>query len=210
MPITHNRLDTLHPTELPYWRWRTMHNYMTDKMAGRDFNTLLALSVAVRYIPDFPRDQNNGAEIAVTRVRYRDAVDFMQRFVIPVARLLPWGYSTDNPVMFLESRWLVEHLKRELRRLEGVRRKFKLQGLIGYLNMVAAEAFKPVVVREERFNLGNPIFPPGYEMYRTYLCEWTARGCFLAPRVVKEHKEFVARMVREQGVWWKGHPFLRG
>jgi hypothetical protein len=210
MPIKHNRLDNIHPDERQFWRWRTLHDYMQEKMTGRDFNTYLQLSVAVGYIDPYPEGENDDAERAVTTVRYWDVVDFLENFVIPVASMLPWGYTTDNPMMFPESQYLLQHIKNELRFLESIRRPFKLQPLIEYLESKAENAFKAVVVREQRYNLGNPIFPPGYERYRNYLCEWAARGCFLAPITVKEHKKFMLRMSREHGVWWKGHPFLRG
>jgi hypothetical protein len=87
---------------------------------------------------------------------------------------------------------------------------FKLKDLIEHLEKITKHAFDRHVVWDARYRLGNPGFPPGYQMYRLYLCEWTARGCFLHPNIVIEHKKFVARMGREKGVWWKGHPFLRG
>jgi hypothetical protein len=209
MPITYSRLDTIHPLELPYWRWRTLHTFMQEKMSGRDFNTYLVVSATMGYIPAFDMAENDGTN-ALTRVRYRDAVDFLEKFVVPVAALLDWGHAADNPVGFVESRYAVDAIKAELRRLEGTREMLRLDGLVGRLEDAAGRAFKPHVVRDKKYNLGNPIFPPGYEAYRKYLCEWTAKGCFIHPSLVQEHKKFVARMHTERGVWWKGHPFLRG
>jgi hypothetical protein len=210
MPIKSNRLDTIHQFELPYWRWRTIHNYMQAKMTGRDFNTYLAFSAAMGYIPDYATPENAVADVAVTRVRHRDAVDFLEKFVIPVAALLPWGHSADNPVTFPESHHLLTYIKSKLWQLDFSRQKFKLQALINHLVKSTEHAFKRYVVLDKKYNLENPVFPPGYETYRLYLCEWTARGCFLAPDMVKKHKNFVARMGRElTHVWWKDHPFLK-
>lgn len=209
MPVKQNRLDTIHPTELPYWRWKTMHNFMQTKMTDRDFNTYLAMSVALNYIAEFPEAENNGAEVARTRVWYKHICSWIDEFVLPVAALLPWGYSVDNPVAFKESKTVVKVVKWELWDLGREKHAYTLKQLTEKLEHRALTAFVPVVMPEQ-WRLGNPTVPPGFEMFRKYFCEWVARGCFLAPAIVKEHKEFVKRMGTERGVWWKGHEFLNG
>lgn len=210
MPVKSSRIDMIRPDEFYYWRWQTINTHMEKKMSGREFNTLLELSKATGYIPDYPMDENNGLDIATTRVRSRDAIDWIDRFVVPVAALLPWGHTKDNPVTFAESSVLLSCLKQELIRLERNRQNFRLQQLADHLTKVAANAFRAVVIADKTYNLGNPILPPGYERYRAYLCEWTAKGCFLGPMVVVEHKKFVTKMWMEKRVWWKNDPFLRG
>lgn len=65
-------------------------------------------------------------------------------------------------------------------------------------------AIKPIVVEDEKARLGNPIFPPGYQAYRDFLCEWTARGCFMCPMGQMDILGFMRQMDENKNrAWWK-------
>lgn len=184
-------------------------------MTGIEFNLPLEHSVELGYIPYYHAEANdNGEDLAITYVRAADAIAFMRRFVLNVAALLPWGLRADNPVTFKESKALIARLELALRWLGTTREEYNLQGLTNYLLTVSESVVGTnYVVQDKNHNLGNPDKPPGYEAFRKWVCEWTARGAFLAPYVVKEHIRFVERMRTEPstaGVWWKGHEFLEG
>jgi hypothetical protein len=238
MPIKINRLSVVQPDEFNYWRWHTMKDYMDKKLSNRDFNTYLSMSAMLNYIPDFDESQNNGIDIAKTQIRAKDAIQFIEKFAIPVYGLMPYGYSTDNPVTFPESDWLLKGIKHELHRLEAGKQFWTLPDLTKHLELVTGfekevgyvpdpafsnrkqkkrvrdeqkwqHSLGKCVVDSKAHNLGNPITPPGYGEYRKYLCAWTAKGCFLAPQMMGKHFEFVERMGRETRVWWMGHEFLK-
>jgi hypothetical protein len=132
-----------------------------------------------------------------------DAIELMDRISIYVAKLLPWGFSLDNPVNMREGEVLRECLVGDLRRQAGMRQRWKTDGLIAHLKEVGAGAFAPVILspkKEER--LGNPVCPPGYEQYRDFLCEWTVRCCFLSPMARMEILQFLREMEKKKGKAW--------
>ncbi|KAF2655783.1 hypothetical protein K491DRAFT_778468 [Lophiostoma macrostomum CBS 122681] len=238
MPVKYDRLSVVKPDEFNYWRWYTMKEYMEKKMSNRDFNTYLSMAMYSEYIPHFDVSQNNGIDIAKTQVRAKDAIQFIEKFAIPVYKLMPYGYSTDNPVTFPESDWLLKAIKHELQSLESGKQAWTLPSLTRHFELVTGfekevefvpdpafpnrkqmkrvrneqqwrNSIGKCVIDDKQFNLGNPIVPPGYDVYRKYLCGWTAKGCFLAPDMMVKHYEFVARLGRENRVWWKGHELLK-
>jgi hypothetical protein len=71
---------------------------------------------------------------------------------------------------------------------------------------VGRGALKPVVVEDVSARLGNPVTPPGYEAYRDFLCEWTARGVLMCPMGRMPILEFLRNMDKEgnkKKAWWK-------
>lgn len=151
---------------------------------------------------DWDRNQQN--DNIKVYVRYDDAVNFME---VPktIWVMLPYEFSLVNPVMMKESKVLEDVLKEELKRLSVDRTKvFKTVELIEHLKSVGKGAFKPCVVGDKETRLGNPEYPPGYLAYREFLCEWTARGCFLSPTGRRDLTEFMDEMERKKDrAWWK-------
>ncbi|KAF1851809.1 uncharacterized protein K460DRAFT_362555 [Cucurbitaria berberidis CBS 394.84] len=149
-------------------------------------------------------DQDRQANDIKVYVRYDHAVRFMD---VPkkVWSTLPYGFSLDNPVGSQEALALEEHLKKELMRLSQDRsRVFNTKELVEHIVAVGKDAVKPVVVQDESARLGNPSFPPGYHAYRAFLCEWTARGCFMCPMGRTDLLGFMKRMEeRKDKAWWK-------
>jgi hypothetical protein len=43
----------------------------------------------------------------------------------------------------------------------------------------------------------------GYVSYREFLCEWTARGCWLAGGAGTEIVEFMRDVKGKKGAWWR-------
>lgn len=120
--------------------------------------------------------------------------------------MLPYGFSLDNPVESRETAVLEDALKVELKHLsQNKRRKFNTEELIKHMKAFGSKALKPQVVGVKEARLGNPEYPPGYVAYREFLCEWTARGCFLSPSGRVELVLFMDEMERKKDrAWWKG------
>jgi hypothetical protein len=62
-----------------------------------------------------------------------------------------------------------------------------------------------LVVEDKKARLNNLILPVGYEKYREFLCEWTARGCFLSQDAKLEIMQFVQKMRNDKEPWWKDY-----
>lgn len=170
-------------------------------------NWLMRLNCMVLdgWIRELPEgDHNAQEEKARTYVRHQDAVEFMQKVPMFVSSLLPYGFGADNPVDMKEGVALAKHLEAELQSLAQKRTIFSTRELIAHMEVVGKKAVKPVLVSKDKSErLGNPEFPPGYIDYRKFLCEWTARGCFLSPIGKMEVMSFMSRMGKEKGAWWK-------
>jgi hypothetical protein len=153
-----------------------------------DWLTVLATAAMdgwVREPSEAVMKRGNAQEIKSVQqvyVHLPDAIELMDRIPIYVAQLLHRVFSLDNPVNMREGEVLRECLVWELRRQAGTRRRWKTDDLIAHMKKVGAGVFTPVVVSSKKEDrLGNPVYPPGYEQYREFLCEWTARCCLLSP-----------------------------
>jgi hypothetical protein len=136
-------------------------------------------------------------------VRARQAEAFMRDVPIYVAGLLDWGFSLDNPDKSAEAAVLKQTLIAELHRLERSRRMWHTEELNEHMQDVGKKAFEAVVVKNREERLGNPVVPSGYVNYREFLCEWTARGCWLGGEARNEIREFMRDMKEKQGAWWR-------
>jgi hypothetical protein len=199
-----DRTDITLPDELQYWRWKICMRRL-EKEVDSYWVVHLTTLPNDRWFDTVPEHWNHNQlkDKIKVYVRYVDVVRFME---VPKAiwRMLPYGFSLDNPVESREGVVLEDCLKRELKRLSMDRRRvFNTEELIAHMKAVGAKAFKPVVVGNKEARLGNPEYPPGYLRYREFLCEWTARGCFLSPSGRVELVVFMDRMKREKGkAWW--------
>jgi hypothetical protein len=148
-------------------------------------------------------DHNRQADEIKAYVHYQFAVEFMQ---VPkkIWRMLPYGFSLDNPVETREAAVLEDHLKKELRRLSATKQLFNTKELIDHMMKVGKDAFRPEVTGSKEERLGNPEYPPGYLAYREFFCEWTARGCFLSPTGRMDLLGFMKKMDdNKKSAWWK-------
>jgi hypothetical protein len=142
-------------------------------------------------------------EARTVHLRLEEAVQFMEAVPIFIAGLLDWGYSLDKPVGTAEGDALKKCLIGELRRLAKEKRKVHTDELEEHLLEVGKNAIKPVMVTEKGERLRNPIYPPGYEAYRDFLCEWTEKGCFLSLSGRRDVMQFMERMKEKTNGWWK-------
>ncbi len=136
-------------------------------------------------------------------VHYDDAVRFMD---VPrkVWAMLPYGFSLDNPVGSPEALALEEVLRKELKRLSIERRLFNTKEILDHMTAVGQSALELVVVQDVSARLGNPVTPPGYEAYRDFLCEWTARGVLVCPMGRMPILSFLENMEKDKSkAWWK-------
>ena len=158
------------------------------------------------WFPDIPPDWDADRQARCIRVyvRYADAVAFMEQVPIKVWSMLPYGFRLDNPVESVEARALHDALKTALRALSISRKTFNTKEIMEHMLRVGKTALKPVVVQDASARLGNPVTPPGYEAYRDFLCEWTARGVFMCPVGRMDLLEFMHKMeVNAETAWWK-------
>jgi hypothetical protein len=139
----------------------------------------------------------------LVRVKALEAVQFMEKVPLLVAGLLDWGFSLDNPENTPEGDVLKTCLIAELQSLEKSKHKFDTEELVAHMQKVGSEALSTIVVKDKHARLGNPVLPPGYVAYRDFLCEWTARGCFLAGDGRAEIVQFMKDMKNRKGAWWK-------
>jgi hypothetical protein len=176
-----------------------------------DWIAILGAAAMDQWVPELSEEvavRANAQEIKAFQqvyVHLPDAIDLMEKIPIYVAKLLLWGFSLDNPVYMVEGDVLKERLISELRRLASTRQRWKTDDLIVHMKDVGRRAFERVVVSADKEKrLGNPVFPPGYEHYRDFLCEWTARCCFLSPLGRREILQFLRDMERNKGrAWWR-------
>jgi hypothetical protein len=139
----------------------------------------------------------------VVCVRAREAIEFMENVPILVAGLLDWGFTLDNPANTKEHDLLKAHLVAELQCLEASRRRFHTEELIEHMQNIGKTAFEVVVVDDKEARLGNSVLPPGLKANREFLCEWTARGCFLTGTSRRDIVQFMKDMKTKKGAWWK-------
>lgn len=66
---------------------------------------------------------------------------------------------------------------------------------------VGKKAVKTWVVEDR---LDNPVWLSGYVAYREFLCEWTARVCFLAGEARRKILGSMGDVRMKDGTWWKG------
>lgn len=151
-------------------------------------------------------DHNQLKDKVKVYVRYDDAARFMEQTPKKVWKMLSYGFSLDNPVETKEAGMLEKALKAELKHLSLDRRRvFNTVELVTHMEEVGKKAFTPEVVGSKEARLGNPEYPPGYLAYRDFLCEWTARGCFLGPTGRVELVRFMDRMERGKNkALWAG------
>jgi len=155
LPI--DRADITRPDELQYWRWKFCMRRL-EKEADSYWIVRLTTLPNDRWFGNRPEPWNYNQlkdEIKVY-VGYAHAVRFMQ---VPktIWRMLPYGFSLDNPVESREGVALEECLKVELKRLSMDRRRvFNSEELIAHIKGIGAKAFKPVVVGNKEAWLGNP------------------------------------------------------
>lgn len=136
-------------------------------------------------------------------IHFQEAVELIDKIPIYVAKMLPWGFSLDNPVNTVESYILKRKLVDELRRLAARRERWNTDDLIEHMKKVGAATVNPVIVSRNKENrLGNPIFPPGYERYKDFLCEWAARCCFLSATARAEIRRFMEDMEKFKRKAW--------
>ncbi|KAJ4369049.1 hypothetical protein N0V83_006132 [Neocucurbitaria cava] len=206
-PLTTDRATIIRADELPWWRWKITMRRMEREMKDNWLTRLQTLPHDdppwFREIPE-SWDQDRQANDIRVYVRYEHAVKFME-VSKKIWGELPYGFSLDNPVGSREAVALEECLNGELKRVSMERRRtFNTKELVEHMVRVGNEAVKPVVVEDESARLGNPIFPPGYQAYRQFLSEWTARGCFLSPLGRMDVLGFMKRMDEHKGkAWWK-------
>ncbi|KAF1997948.1 hypothetical protein P154DRAFT_578477 [Amniculicola lignicola CBS 123094] len=201
------RADMITPAEFGFWKW-----YLTDIRFKHDikysWDMWLMVSENEGHIPNFSHNLPPSTihmNVAKARVNAETTLYIIEQGIIPAAGFLNWGYPGDNPIDFPESAALLAVLKRELHRLEQTGQLFLLNDLLDHMKDVGLKAFIPVVAGTEKERLGNPVYPPGYEAYREYLCEWTARAVFIGPQASTQLMAFLFKMREEPGkVWWKG------
>ncbi|KAF2847776.1 hypothetical protein T440DRAFT_188314 [Plenodomus tracheiphilus IPT5] len=149
-------------------------------------------------------DPNEVVWARVVSIHLQDAIMVMEALPVFIAVLLDWGYSLDNPVQTAEGDVLKARLVAELEDLARSGRKVHTDELVAHLREVGRQAVRPVGVGDVRERLGSPVLPSEFEVYRDFLCEWTARGCFMGPTGRKEVLLFMERMRKEEKAgWWK-------
>lgn len=207
-PVLTDRASIIAPDELPWWRHRIACQRL--KQEAVDWLAKLGAAATDGWVPEIDDEtaKEGDAEkiknIQRVYVHLPDAIDLMERIPIYVAKLLPWGFSLDNPVYMKEGEVLKQHLVQELRRLAATKQRFTTDALIEHIQAVGEQAWTPVVVRDASQRLGNPIVPPGYAQYKKFLCEWTARCCFYSPVARMEILAFMKDMERyKDTAWWK-------
>ncbi|KAF2116524.1 hypothetical protein BDV96DRAFT_572301 [Lophiotrema nucula] len=204
IPVRTSREQAIQSSEVHHWRYRLTQKKL-ETAGGKMWDAILMQSGMDGYVTMVhSRPGEVVKDRARTIVRYNDAVEFMQDVPNYAMAILDWNWERDNPTQFAESQVLHEHLKNELRRLAQSRQQFLSDDLIRHMLQVGRKAFKPYVVAEKEDRLDNPVFPPGYEAYRDFLCEWVARGCFLSQNSKADLMNFIWRMKTEKGVWWIG------
>ena len=205
IPHTIDRTMTLLPRELNFWRWKISMRRL-EKEATEYWLVRLQSLPHSGWFPDIPPDWDADRQARCIRVyvRYADAVAFMEQVPIKVWSMLPYGFRLDNPVESVEARALHDALKTALRALSISRKTFNTKEIMEHMLRVGKTALKPVVVQDASARLGNPVTPPGYEAYRDFLCEWTARGVFMCPVGRMDLLEFMHKMeVNAETAWWK-------
>ena len=201
-----DRTAVTRPDELPWWRWKICMRRL-EKEASEFWLVRLQTLPHSGWFRDIPQDWDTDRQVKEIRVhvRYDDAVAFMY---VPkrVWAMLPYGFSLDNPVESCEALALEKCLKGELKRLSVERKLFNTKEILDHMANVGRGALKPVVVEDVSARLGNPVTPPGYEAYRDFLCEWTARGVLMCPMGRMPILEFLRNMDKEgnkKRAWWK-------
>ncbi|KAI8934658.1 hypothetical protein NX059_008349 [Plenodomus lindquistii] len=208
VPVLIDRADIIAPDEENFWRYKIARHRLTDLITS--WPVVLWAAERDAWCAPLPRalegekaDPNEVVRARVVCVRLEHAVQNMNALPVFIAGLLDWGYSLDNPVNTAEGDALKAGLVEELRRLEREGRKFHTDELVRHMLGVGKDAVRSVVVKDVEERLGNPVLPPGFEEYRDFLCEWTARGCFMGPTGRKEVLVFMERMRREKVGWWR-------
>jgi hypothetical protein len=208
-PVLADRATIIADDEFAYWKYKIAKYRLNEVNAN--WPTLLFNAEVDGWCAPLPQhldhDRADVAEIVKARVvtvRVNDAIAFVDAVPIFIAKLLHWGYSLDSPVSTAEGEALRACLVKELQRLAKKKRKVHTDELKKHLLEVGKKAVNPVVVADKGERLGNPIYPPGYEAYRDFLCEWTAKGCFLSASGRRDVVQFMERMKKEKTKgWWK-------
>jgi hypothetical protein len=208
-PVLADRATIIADDEFPYWRHKIAKYRLNEVNAN--WPTLLFNAEVDGWCAPLPRhldhvraDVSEIVKARVVHVRVNEAVQFMDAVPILIARLLHWGYSLDSPVETAVGEALKACLIKELQMLaKEKRKKVHTDELKEHLLEVGKKAVKPVVVADKGDRLGNPIYPSGYEAYRDFLCEWTAKGCFLSPSGRRDVVQFMERMKETTKGWWK-------
>jgi hypothetical protein len=191
--------------ELPWWRWKIAMR-RTEKEGTDQWLVRLQTLPHSGWFHEIPESWDGDRQVRDVRlyVRYDDAVQFMD---VPrkIWSMLPYGFSLDNPVGSAEAMALEECLWRELKRLSLDKTLvFNTKEMCDHMAEVGKKAVEPVVVEDVGARLGNPVFPPGFEAYRDFLCEWTARGVFECPIGRMPILNFLKEMEEKKNrAWWK-------
>ncbi|KAG9185751.1 hypothetical protein G6011_07082 [Alternaria panax] len=201
-----DRTTMTRPDELRWWRWKISMRRL-EKEALEFWLVRLQTLPHGGWFREIPQDWDTDRQVKEIRVhvRYDDAVRFMD---VPkrVWAMLPYGFSLDNPVGSAEALVLEECLRSELKRLAVERKLFNTKEILDHMANVGRNALKLVVVEDVGARLGNPVTPPGYEAYRDFLCEWSARGVFMCPMGRMSILEFLKNMEKDKNkgkAWWK-------
>ncbi|KAF2017309.1 hypothetical protein BU24DRAFT_490502 [Aaosphaeria arxii CBS 175.79] len=214
--VGNRRIDFIRPDEVKFWRWRTVIDAL-ENMLTRDLVGEINFSQESGYIPPFSLHNREQPDIALgvrdaarAHIRSEHLTDWMMRVPVYAASLQPWGHDADNPTRFPESKVLHAALIEEFNCLEQARTLFTIKELMGHLTRLGDWAVYPRLRNlTDNQRQHNPMYPPGFETYLIWLCEWISYGAFIRPTARSDLYRFLERMDREKGVWWKGHPFLR-
>ncbi|KAL6703292.1 hypothetical protein ACN47E_009999 [Coniothyrium glycines] len=205
-PTPRDRAAHIQPDELPFWRWKISMRRLEREVQDYWILRLQALQYDAWFSPHIDMhawDANRQHSDVRVHVRPRDAVQFM-RVPQAVWSMLPYGIRGDNPVHAKEARVLHACLETELEALASKKQLFNTEELVKHMKAVGEHAVKSRVVGSKADRLGNPEYPAGFLAYRDFLCEWTARGCFLSPVGRTELLEFMKKMdENKQRAWWK-------
>jgi hypothetical protein len=207
-PVLVDRVDIMKDDEIAYWRYKVARHRLDTFLT--DWVTHLWGGEAVGWFPPLPphlqHDRVDAKDIVkarTVRVKAREAVQFMEEVPLLVTGLLDWGFSLDNPNNTAEGDVLKDRIIAELQSLEKSGQKFYTEEMIAHMQKVGKDAVRTVVVKDKQARLGNPDMPPGYTAYQEFLCEWTARGCFLAGCGRNEIAQFMKDIKNKKGAWWK-------
>jgi hypothetical protein len=155
------RLSFTLPGEKTYWRYRKLEEELADFIESFEL-----ISNGLHLLPN-----------KSVRVNAQSAITFMDKCLIYIEMVLPYGYQLDNPVTFLESNALHKALRAELRSWHG-----KIASVTEMQAALEAAAKKSVkCVRAPDGALGNPEMPPNFVRYRDRLVRRVAHSCFLSP-----------------------------
>ncbi|KAF2689545.1 hypothetical protein K458DRAFT_462602 [Lentithecium fluviatile CBS 122367] len=125
--VSVDRANIIRVDELPWWRWRIAMRRLEQLQI--DWLMVVSIAAVDRWVDELPGEvisRGNAQEMRDLdqgRIPLRDAIELIDNIPIYVAKLLPWGFSLDNPVNTKEGDVLKQHLIGELRRLANSGRR---------------------------------------------------------------------------------------